>query len=126
MYGTPHTGTLHVVERYRLIDYEVAKEALERNAKENFRFPPGVQPFDFDPRYRGKRLQLEFTVEDEGAFTRDVLSGSDRQKSGLSAWGNSASAPVGCSRGFSGHMNSRCSGTQRSAAHMLRWRTRVW
>jgi hypothetical protein len=70
MYGTPHTGALHVVERYRLIDYEVAKEALERNAKENFRFPPGVQPFDFDPNYRGKHLQLEFTVEDEGAFTR--------------------------------------------------------
>jgi hypothetical protein len=70
MYGTPHTGALHVVERYRLIDYEVAKEALERNAKENFRFPPGVQPFDFDPKYRGKHLQLEFIVEDEGAFTR--------------------------------------------------------
>src|SRR6266853_2844885 len=70
MYGTPHTRALHVVERYRLIDYEVAKEALERNAKENFRFPPGVQPFDFDPKYRGKYLQLEFIVEDEGAFTR--------------------------------------------------------
>jgi hypothetical protein len=56
------------VERYRLIDYEVAKEALERNAKENFRFPPGVQPFDFDPEYRGKHP--EFIVEDEGAFTR--------------------------------------------------------
>jgi len=58
------------VERYRLVDYEVAKEALDRNAKENFRFPPGVQPFDFDPNYRGKHLQLEFTVEDEVAFTR--------------------------------------------------------
>ena len=70
MYGTPHTEALHVVERYRLVDYRVAKEALERNAKENFRFPPGIQPFDFDPNYRGKHLQLEFTVEDEGAFTK--------------------------------------------------------
>jgi len=70
MYGTPHTEALHVVERYRLVDYEVAKEALGRNAKENFRFPPGVTAFDFDPSYRGKHLQLEFTVEDEGAFTR--------------------------------------------------------
>jgi len=70
MYGTPHTEALHVVERYRLVDYEVAKEALDRNAKENFRFSPGTQPFDFDPNYRGKHLQLEFTVEDEGAFTR--------------------------------------------------------
>jgi hypothetical protein len=70
MYGTPHTAALRVVERYRLVDYEVAKEALDRNAKENFRFGPGVQPFDFDPNYRGKHLQLEFTVEDEGAFTK--------------------------------------------------------
>jgi hypothetical protein len=29
-YGTPHTQALHVVERYRLIDYEAAKEAQER------------------------------------------------------------------------------------------------
>src|SRR5258708_2145237 len=44
MYGTPHTEALHVVERYRLIDYEVAKEALERNAKENVYIPPGGWP----------------------------------------------------------------------------------
>jgi len=43
--------------------------ALERNAKENFRFPPGVQPFDFDPKYPGKHLQVEFIVEVESAFT---------------------------------------------------------
>jgi hypothetical protein len=70
MYGTPHTEALHVVERYRLVDYEVAKEALDRNAKENIRFGPGAQPFDYDPNYRGKHLQLELTVEDEGTFTR--------------------------------------------------------
>lgn len=70
MYGTPHTAALHVLERYRLVDYDEAKKALERNAKENFRFPPGVQPFDYDPNYRGKHLQLEFTVDDEGAFTQ--------------------------------------------------------
>jgi hypothetical protein len=70
MYGTPHTAALHVVERYQLVDYEVAKKALERNAKVNFRFPPGVQPFDYDPDYRGKHLQLDFTVEDDGAFTQ--------------------------------------------------------
>jgi hypothetical protein len=69
MYGTPHTEALHVVEHYRLLDYEAAKEALERNAKENFRFPPGIIPWDFDPDYKGKHLQLQFTVEDEGVFT---------------------------------------------------------
>jgi hypothetical protein len=49
--------------------HEAAKEALERNAKENFRFPPGIIPWDFDPDYKGKHLQLQFTVEDEGVFT---------------------------------------------------------
>src|SRR5882672_9898752 len=34
-FGTPQTPALHVVERYRLLDYDVAKEALERSGKEN-------------------------------------------------------------------------------------------
>ena len=66
-FGTPYTTALHVVERYRLIDYEAAKEALERDAKENFQLQnPAVRP---DRNYRGKHLQLQFTVEDEGVFT---------------------------------------------------------
>jgi hypothetical protein len=67
-YGTPYTGGLHVVERYRLLDYEAAKEALERDAKENFQAPGGA-PVRVDRNYRGKHLQLQFTVEDEGVFT---------------------------------------------------------
>src|SRR6516162_4948718 len=35
LYGTPYTEKLHVVERYRLLDYEDAKEGLDRDAKEN-------------------------------------------------------------------------------------------
>jgi hypothetical protein len=46
-YGTPHTEALHVVERYRLIDYEAAKEGWERDAKENWRGQPA-------PNYRGR------------------------------------------------------------------------
>jgi len=65
MYGTPHSPALHVVERYRLVDFADAKDAMERNAKENQRTPGA----DFDDRYRGKVLQLNFTVEDEGVFT---------------------------------------------------------
>ena len=61
-YGTPYTEALHVVERYRLIDYEAAKEGWERDAKENWRGQPA-------PNYRGRYLQLQFTVDDEGAFT---------------------------------------------------------
>ncbi len=69
MYGTPFSPALHVVERYRLIDYAGAKAAIERSSKENIRFGRGVQSLEFDPDYRGKHLQLEFTVDDEGVFT---------------------------------------------------------
>jgi hypothetical protein len=68
-FGTPHTDKLHVVERYRLIDYETANQELERGAKENASFvrnDSGVNP-DFSDK--GKHLRLDFTVEDEGAFT---------------------------------------------------------
>ena len=68
-FGTPHTDKLHVVERYRLIDYEAANQILERGAKENattFRNDSGVIPNLND---RGKNLQLDFRVEDNGAFT---------------------------------------------------------
>ncbi len=66
MYGTPQSPALHVIERYRLVDYDTAKDAIERNEKENFRASGGGE---FDPRYRGKVLQLHFTVEDETVFT---------------------------------------------------------
>jgi hypothetical protein len=69
MYGTPYSQALHVVERYRLIGYEAAQEAFARNAKENIRIPVGIIGLDFDPDYRGKHLQLQFTVEDGGVFT---------------------------------------------------------
>jgi hypothetical protein len=69
-YGTPHTDALHVVERYRLIDYEEAKEALERDGKENLHLPANNDSgLRVEPNYRGKYLQLLFTVEDEGVFT---------------------------------------------------------
>jgi hypothetical protein len=64
LYGTPYTDKLHVVERYRLLDYEQAKEGLDRDAKENQRAGVGI-----DRNYRGKHLQLTFTVEDPGVFT---------------------------------------------------------
>jgi len=66
MYGTPQSPALHVVERYRLVDYADAKDAIERNEKENFRASGGAE---FDANYRGKVLQLQFTVEDENVFT---------------------------------------------------------
>jgi hypothetical protein len=64
LFGTPYTKALHVVERYRLLSYEEAKEGLERDKKENFSVEEGR-----DPSYRGKHLQVHITVEDEGVFT---------------------------------------------------------
>jgi hypothetical protein len=69
MYGTPHTEALHVVERYRLLDYEAAIEAEERGERENFRLPASDTGLARNPNYKGEGLQLQFTVEDEGVFT---------------------------------------------------------
>ena len=62
-YGTPHTEALHVVERYRLLDPEAAKEGFERDAKQHNVAMGGK------PNSQGKYLQLLFTVEDKGVFT---------------------------------------------------------
>jgi len=65
MYGTPFSSALHVVERYRMVDYDEAQAAVARNLKQNARVPDTAS----DLTYRGKRLQVIFTVEDEGVFT---------------------------------------------------------
>jgi len=68
-YGTPYTEALHVVERYRLIDYEAAEEAQNRARKEHGYIPLNDSGLSVDPNYKGKGLQLQFTVEDDGVFT---------------------------------------------------------
>jgi hypothetical protein len=85
-YGTPYTQALHVVERYRLLDYEAAKEGLERDAHENLRPPNGADAGSApDYGYRGKHLQLQFTVEDEGVFTMP-WSATITYRRGVEAW----------------------------------------
>jgi hypothetical protein len=79
-FGTPYTQALHVIERYRLLDYEATKEALERQEKEWPRIGAVI-----DPNYRGKSLQLEFTVEDEGVFTMP-WSATITYRRGAEAW----------------------------------------
>jgi hypothetical protein len=64
LFGTPYTKSLHIVERYRLRDYDDVKDAIERNKKENWLFAG-----DVFSRHRGKFLQLHLTIEDEGVFT---------------------------------------------------------
>jgi len=62
-FGTPHTEALHVVERYRMIDYAAAKEGFERDAKQH-NVPDGMPVANA----KGKYLQLRFTVEDKNVF----------------------------------------------------------
>jgi hypothetical protein len=64
LFGTPYTGKLHVVERYRLVDHDGAKDAMQRGAKENRRAGGPYNP-DYDDKY----LKVDFTIEDDGAFT---------------------------------------------------------
>jgi hypothetical protein len=64
LFGTPYTRSLHVIERYRLRDYDDVKDAIERNKNENW-----LVVGDVFSDYRGKFLQLHLTIEDEGAFT---------------------------------------------------------
>jgi hypothetical protein len=72
-FGTPYTEALHLVERYRLLDYEATMKAVERAAKEHFQNDSFDNPPDngprADPNYKGKGLQIQLTVEDAGAFT---------------------------------------------------------
>jgi hypothetical protein len=64
LFGTPYTEKLHVTERYRLVDYADAKDAMARGVKENRR-AGGPYKADYDDKY----LQVLFTIEDAGAFT---------------------------------------------------------
>ena len=85
MYGTPHTAALHVVERYRLLDYQAAKEAEERGQRNITRIPRSDPGFARNPDYRGPGLQLDFTVEDEGVFNMP-WSGSISYRRPLGGW----------------------------------------
>ena len=63
--GTPYSESLHLVERFRLIDRETAEAVMARNEWENGRLENSTA----DPNDRGKTLQIQFTVEDPVTFT---------------------------------------------------------
>jgi len=65
LFGTPYTDKLHIVERYRLRDYDDVKDALERNNKENWLYQG-----DAWTRHRDKKfMQVHLTIDDAGVFT---------------------------------------------------------
>jgi hypothetical protein len=71
-YGTPQSAALHLIERYRLIDYDEAEAAAKNSERENRRLladNPLGNGVGIDPDYKGKALQIRFTVEDENIFT---------------------------------------------------------
>jgi hypothetical protein len=65
LFGTPYTDKLHIVERYRLRDYDNVKDAIERNRQENWLFLGDA----WTRHQNSKFLQLHVTIEDEGVFT---------------------------------------------------------
>jgi hypothetical protein len=67
-YGTPYSEALHVVERYRLIDYGAAKDAIERHERKSVFLPPGETGIEPDLTVGRKGLQIEITVEDGNVF----------------------------------------------------------
>ena len=69
-YGTPYSEALHVVERYRLIDYATAKETMEQHLKKTVLIPPDDSGIEIDDAYMGRGLQIAFTVEDPAMFTQ--------------------------------------------------------
>jgi hypothetical protein len=68
--GTPQSPAMHVIERYRLLDYAAARAGQTRGLQENFYIGGGGDSGSpLDPDYRGKGLELALTVEDAGVFT---------------------------------------------------------
>jgi hypothetical protein len=74
-FGTPFSDALHVVERYRLIDGETARDLVLKHESAYFgpgKNAPGGAPYgrgdiDTDPSKPG--LRLEITVEDPTVYT---------------------------------------------------------
>jgi hypothetical protein len=74
-YGTPFSGALHVIERYRLIDGAMARD-LQRKHESTYFGSGGSSPFtneygrgDIDADTTKPGLQVEITVDDPGVFT---------------------------------------------------------
>jgi hypothetical protein len=67
-YGTPQSPSLHLIERYRLVDNKIANEIADKHQRED-----GPMGFNgavlVDHNYKGEGLQLEFTVIDPETFT---------------------------------------------------------
>jgi hypothetical protein len=72
-FGTPFSETLHVIERYRLIDGEIARDLQQKHQRSYFPtrsgFPSPYGLGDIDPNTAKPGLQVEITVDDPNVFT---------------------------------------------------------
>ena len=88
-YGTPFSGALHVVERYRLIDGKAAADSLreQRRSRGQPAGPGAIGGYgvemDLDPAKKG--LQGDITVDDPGVFTK-TWTGVVTYLTGKSEW----------------------------------------
>lgn len=81
MYASPFSEALHVIERYRLIPYEEAKEAQEKNIRDSG--PVATEQAAFvDESYQGPGLQIQFMVEDKNVFTAPWSAAVTLRKAG--------------------------------------------
>jgi hypothetical protein len=67
-YGTPLGADAHVVERYRLIDAAIAKQAQEQHEKEAGRLGGALVPDETS----GKGLELQLTIENPVYFKQPL------------------------------------------------------
>ena len=80
--GTPYTEAMHIVERYRLIPYDETMQAIDRARKEW----NAIAAYPPDPDYKGKGLQLEFTVDDKTMFTEPWTALITYRRSAHTEW----------------------------------------
>ena len=73
-FGTPVSEAMHIIERYRLIDYPVAKAAMDAFEKREGTVGGGNRDAGYHPDTSLKGLQLDITMEDPKVFTAPLTA----------------------------------------------------
>jgi hypothetical protein len=73
-FGTPQSELMHVIERYRLIDGELAKAAIDKYETREGTVGGGQRVAGYDPDTSLKGLQLDVTMEDPKVFTEPLTA----------------------------------------------------
>jgi hypothetical protein len=73
-FGTPQSESMHVVERYRLIDGALAKAQVEKYETSEGTVGGGNRVAGYNPDTSLKGLQLEVTLEDPKVFTAPLIA----------------------------------------------------